>query len=334
VAGQCLLLTRAATGEIRAYYNVCRHRGAELVREAGHYPFFRCPYHAWAYDLDGTCKGTPYFLESEFGAAERAVFDTSHAQEFDRADYPLLPVRTEVWGCFVFVNLDPDAAPLATQLGDLPERSRNYPLAELHLQHTVDYSINANWKLIAENYMEYYHIPWVHPNLNRVSHVHNHFWYQGEGCYTGMTTQPLDDDPECTLGKELAAMPGLDDAERVSARWYWVFPNISVSLLPDHLAVMLLIPEGPDRTRERFDFFFHPSAFEDPEFPSRSQSTYRMWDHVNVEDIVIVEAVQRGLRNRAYPGGRMCFHFEQNVHRFQNQVIDRMTGRATPPRHE
>lgn len=321
---QSLLVTRGGDGTIRAFYNVCRHRGAELLREGGSYPFFRCPYHAWGYDLDGSLKGCPYFRDGEVDAETAALFDMTGVKAFDKAEYGLLPVAVATWGCFVFVNLDADAAPLAEQLGDVPERVRRYPLAELVLTHTVDYTIAANWKLVAENYMEYYHLPWVHPRLNRVSHIHNHEPFQGPGMYYGMTTAPLDQDEEVTLGRCLPPQPGLDAEERESARWLWLFPNLAVSLLPDHLATMLLTPDGPARTQEQFGFFFHPTARDLPEFAAGATATYRMWDEVNREDIAIVEAVQRGLANRAYTGGRMCFRFEATIHRFQNHVIDKM----------
>jgi choline monooxygenase len=328
VGDQSLLVTRSDAQTLRAFYNTCRHRGAQLLSSCGNHKYFRCPYHAWGYDLDGKLKGTPYFEPEEVSAAERAIYDSSGMKAFDRADYGLLPVRVETWGCFVFVNLDDRAAPLAEQLGDVPERVACYPLTDLVLTRTVDYSIGANWKLVAENYMEYYHLPWVHPTLNRVSHLNNHYPFQGEGWYYGMTTAPLDEDPEVSLDKGLPPMPGLEAEEQESARWLWLFPNIAISLLPYHLATMLLVPDGPGRTQERFDFFFHPDALDLPQFACVAEQVYDLWDLTNREDIAIVEAVQQGLANRAYRGGRMCYRFEESIHRFQNHVIDKMVAKA------
>ena len=324
VNGQSILVTRSAPDDIRAFYNVCRHRGAELLSGPGCHKFFRCPYHSWGYGLDGTLKGAPYFEAGEVCEEIRKIYDTSRAKEFDKADYGLLPVRVSTWGCLVFVNLDPRAASLDEQLGDLPARTRNYPLLELALMHSAEYRIEANWKLVAENYMEYYHLPTVHPGLNRVSHLKNHYPFQGPGMYYGMTTRPLDKDPHVPIDRALRHMPGLDDEEAESARWLWLFPNVSVSLLPDYMIVMLLAPDGPGRTLERYDYFFHARTMETPDFDAQAEAVYRFWHDVNTEDIVIVEAVQRGLGNRAYRGGRMCFRFEENIHRFQNHVIDAM----------
>lgn len=327
IGDQSLIVTRSGPDSLHAFYNVCRHRGAQILSADGNYKFLRCPYHAWGYDLNGRLKGTPYFQEGEVTPQEREIYDSSGMKAFDKAEYSLLPVSVAVWGNFVFVNLDPNCRPLQAQLGDVPERTANYPLTDLVLTKTVDYRIEANWKLVAENYMEYYHLPWVHPTLNRVSHLNNHLPWQGEGMYYGMTTFPLDEDPEVSLDKGLPPMPGLDGDEERAARWLWLFPNVAVSLLPYHLAVMLLTPDGPGRTREKFDFFFHPNALLSPDFEAEAQKVYDLWHLTNMEDIGIVEAVQRGVTNRAYRGGRMCYRFENTVHRFQNHVIDKMIGR-------
>jgi len=324
VNDQALIVTRSNSGTIRAFHNVCRHRGAKLLTECGSYSFFRCPYHAWGYDLDGKLKGAPYFPDEEGNPAENEFYGQNGVEAFDKANYGLLPVRLSVWGCFIFVNLDSNCQPLESQLGDMPEFIKNYPLSDLVMTHSVKYQIEANWKLVAENYMEYYHLPWVHPSLNRVSHHHNHHRFQGKGMYYGMTTFPLDKDPDVPVESELPPFPDLDEQERQSARWLWVFPNVAISLLPYYMTVMLLTPDGYKRTQESFDFFFYPSALKEPNFSPESQAVYQFWDTVNIEDIAIVERVQEGISNKAYQGGRMSFRFEDSIHRFQNHVIDKM----------
>lgn len=325
IHNQSFIITRSAPGKLHAFHNVCRHRGTELLNGPGCHEFFHCPYHAWGYALDGTLLGAPYFKDDGAVTAEiKKIYDTSGAQFFDKADYPLLPVRVDTWGCLVFINVDLDCKPLAEQLGDAPERLKNYRFNELVLAHTAHYEINANWKLVAENYMEYYHLPTVHPGLNLASHLRNHFPFQGPGMYYGMTTRPLDKNPDVPIGRELKHMPGLDAEETQSARWLWMFPNVSVSMLPEYMIVMLIMPDGAGRTIERYDYFFHPETMAQEHFQGGADAVYTFWHQVNVEDIGIVEAVQRGLTNKSYAGGRMCFRFEENIHRFQNHVIDKM----------
>jgi len=179
VGDQPIFVVRDRQGSLRAFYNVCRHRGSQLVEGDGKHELIRCPYHAWGYSLEGKLLGTPYFKGLDVPEAERRFYDISEVKEFRKEDYGLLPVPVDSWGCFVFVNLDPQARPLAEWLGDLPQRYGGYPLSALRLIKRKRFDIKANWKLIAENFMEYYHLPWVHPELTTVSGVNEHHRQQG-----------------------------------------------------------------------------------------------------------------------------------------------------------
>lgn len=330
VAGQPLFVTRDKGGQVRAFYNVCRHRGSLLVTDACHQDVIRCPYHHWGYALDGRLLGTPYFKGFDIPAEQQALFDTSSARGFCKEDYPLLPVAVETWGCFVFVNLAPQPSPLKEWLGDLPHRLVRHPLHELQLVRRLPFRINCNWKLIAENFMEYYHLPWVHPELCNVSGFKDHYRYQGPGMYTGMATAPLSLSPG-TVSFELPVMPGLRGLEAESAFWILLFPNLALFLLPNHLFTLLYHPDGVGHTLESADMLVHPNALTEPNADRKIDAILDFWALVNRQDILAVERVQQGLQARAYPGGRMCYRFEEPVHRFQNMVIDRMTGTGRVP---
>ena len=286
---------------------------------------FRCPYHSWGYDLKGNCIGTPLFEGSDIPEDFQGIFDMSEVKAFDRADYGLFKVRVASWGFFIFVNLDAEALPLNAYLGDLPERLENYRLKDWQVVRTKDYKINANWKLIAENFMEFYHLPWVHPDLAKVSKIEDHYRYQGTGMYTGMTTTPISDNSGSGGWKGLPPAPGLSDQEQVSGRFISLFPNICLSVLPNHCFVMMFEPQAAGFTLEKCVLLCHPDSLE-KDVEGELEQLLKFWDLVNVEDIEIVEAVQEGLRAKPYLGGRMCFKFEEPVWRFQNMVIDRMVG--------
>lgn len=330
IAGQSLLIARGRDCKLRAFYNVCRHRGSQLVCEDGNYDVIRCPYHAWGYALDGRLLGTPYFKGLDVPPEQQAQFDMSEARGFDKDDYPLLPVAADSWGSFVFVNLSPNPTPLLEWLGDLPRRLARYPLADLKLVRRQRLEIKCNWKLIAENFMEYYHLPWVHPELCNVSGFNDHYRVQGPGMYTGMCTFPLSQDDE-TVRLDLPVMPGLNEKERLTAYWFMIFPNVALFLLPNHLFTLLFKPDGTNRSVETADLLVHPDALADPAANARIDAAFRFWTMVNDQDIVAVERVQVGLESKAYPGGRMCYRFEEPVHRFQNMVIDRMVGKEGVP---
>jgi choline monooxygenase len=331
VAGRSLFVVRTRAGELRAFYNVCRHRGTRLLAqgECRVKRFIRCPYHSWAYDLDGACIGTPLFEGSEIPDDQREVFDMNGARAFDRADYGLLRVAAESWGPLVFVNLDGEAGPLAEQLGDLPARTAGYRLDGWEIARVADYDVAANYKLAGENFMEYYHLPWVHPGLVKVSPIEAHHRWQGPGMYTGMCTNPIAADTEDGGWQSgVPAIEGLTESDATSARFVWLFPNVALNVLPNHLFVILARPLAPGATRERTYLLTHPetAATEDG-----IDQLAHFWDTVNREDIEIIERVQLGIETTPFPGGRLCYRFEEPLNRFHNMVADRMVGRHRIP---
>jgi phenylpropionate dioxygenase-like ring-hydroxylating dioxygenase large terminal subunit len=331
VGGRSVFVVRKPDGTLRAFYNVCRHRGTRLLApgECRVQRFIRCPYHSWAYDHDGRCVGTPLFTGSDIPPDQRAAFDMDDVAAFDRADYGLLPVAADEWGPLLFVNLEPNPAPLAEHLGDLPARTAGYRLDEWELTRTAHYEIAANYKLVAENFMEYYHLPWVHPGLVKVSPIEAHHRWQGAGMYVGFCTSPIAPDTDDGGWQSgLAPIGGLSDDDAVSARFVWLFPNVALNILPNHLFVIHTRPVAPGLTQETTYLLTHPECAGTEE---AVEGLVRFWDEVNREDIGIVERVQAGLASTPFPGGRLCYRFEESLHRFQNMVADRMVGRSRIP---
>lgn len=329
VAGRSLIITRNDDGELRGFHNVCRHRGTKLlegVAAVGRSKRIRCPYHSWTYDLDGQCLGTPLFEGSDIPEDQQGVFDMSDVKDFDKADYGLHPVRVEAWGFLVFVHLDPQAAPLAEQLGDLPERFADYRLEEWQVARRARYDIDANYKLLGENFMEYYHLPWVHPELIQVSPLEDHYRWQGPGMYTGMCTTPIAANSAAGGWQGLPPMPGLNEDDAVSGRFVWLFPSTAIVVLPNHAFVLLARPHRADFTVEGAVILTHPDSADGPEAEQELDRLLEFWDLVNQQDIEIVQRVQQGVSNPAYQGGRMCYRFEEPLQRFQNMIIDRMVG--------
>ena len=321
VGRRSIIITRGNDGQLRGFYNSCRHRGTELADSdcdiAG---TIRCPYHRWGYGLDGALKATPFF-------------DEVPRDGFDPADHGLLPVRVDTWGVLLFACLDPTTPPLLDWLGDLPQRMAGYGFEDwrIHDEATVD--IAANWKLITENFQEYYHLTWVHPELAKVSRVNDHYRYQGPGMYCGQTTTPISgDDRDDWL--VLPPADGLDESDLCSGRFVAVFPNVLLSVLPNHVFVMRLDPAEPGQTTETCTFLLPPSAgaIDDEDFAS----TRSFWLDVNGEDIDIVQRGQRGISLGGAPAGPLTPRFEEPLHRFHNMVADCMTldslSDLVPPR--
>jgi Rieske 2Fe-2S family protein len=294
--GESVLLVRNREGLLRAFYNVCRHRGARLCRDAtpsaplgGGIAGGRitCPYHQWTYDLDGRLLAAPHL---------------SGEPQFDKAHFSLYPVGLECWGGFVFLNLTPaGATPLAAQIGTAAERIARYPLAELRIGHTIRYDVAANWKVICENYNECYHCGGVHPELCAVVPAFRERggagldWLRGiphrQGAYTFTHSGTTRRRP----------FPTLNEDERVRHKGELIYPNLFLSLACDHAAVFILEPRAPARTEITCHFLFESAEIGKSDFDPSDATSF--WDLVNRQDWAICEAVQQGLSSRVHAHG-------------------------------
>ena len=311
VGRRSILISRDNEGVLRGFYNTCRHRGTELAEAdcdvAG---TIRCPYHRWSYGLDGVLKATPRF-------------DDVPRQDFNRSDFSLLGVRVDTWGPLLFACLDAETPPLAEWLGDLPERMAGYGFESWRIQEEATVEIAANWKLISENFQEYYHLTWVHPELAKISRVKDHYRYQGPGMYCGQTTTPVTG----TAGDAWLVLPvaeGLDESDATSGRHLAVYPNVIFSVLPNHVFVMRLEPIAPGLTRETCTFLLPAST--PPVTADDMAATRDFWIDINNEDIDICQRGQRGLTYGHIEPGPLAPRFEQPLHRFHNMLADCLTA--------
>jgi phenylpropionate dioxygenase-like ring-hydroxylating dioxygenase large terminal subunit len=304
IAGESVLLVRNREGALSAHYNVCRHRGSQLVstvatdtegRPVGRTGTFgsgiRCPYHAWTYNLDGTLRTAP-FLEEGDG--------------FCREDLPLHEVGVDTWGGFVFLNLTPALAraegrTLLAQLGGGPERVSRYPLAELRIARRIGYEVRANWKVVVENYNECYHCGPVHPELCRIVPAFRQKggseldWDRGvphrEGAWTFTMSGTTNRQP----------FAGLTEDERTRHKGELLYPNFMLSLSAEHAAAFTLWPAGPDRSIVLCDFLFHPGEMARAGFDP--MDAIELWEVTNRQDWTICASVQRGMGSRVFERG-------------------------------
>ncbi|ETW04172.1 hypothetical protein, variant [Aphanomyces invadans] len=302
-AGQPVLVTRGKDNVIRGFYNVCRHRGAQLVTKNGRFPVISCPYHRWGYALDGRLIATPMFKgdgvsdnllppdEHKPSDAVKEAFSTECVKNFNKKDYGLLPVRIDTFGPFVYANVSGDAPPLRTYLGDVTQSLHEYPFDELVSFKSTTVSVKCNWKLLAENFMEYYHLPAVHPQLCDVSGVDDHHRAQGTGSYIGFVTSPLTNGGTPLDLNLLPPMPGLTGANKVTAWFHHYFPNAFYFLLPHGLFTVILEPTSTDcaMRSHNMDAYGRPDddgrarrAVCAPECVRRARSQGKAGQHVGV----------------------------------------------------
>jgi len=308
VAGESVLLVRTREGRIAGHHNVCRHRGSRLAAECSSGRFaggIRCPYHSWTYTLDGALRTAP-FLDPSLRSGQDASPPPPGGVTPSMDELSLHPVGVDTWGGFVFVQLEPAEAlaggrTLSAQLGGAAERVRRYPLAELRAARGISYEIQANWKVMLENYNECYHCGPVHPELCRLVPAFKQRggadldWERGiphrDGAWTFTATGTSDRAP----------FPGLDQDERTRHKGELIYPNLMLSLSAEHVAAFYLQPHGPGRTTIRCEFLFHPEEMAEPGFdPS---DAVEFWDLVNRQDWTICESVQRGMGSRKFVTG-------------------------------
>jgi Rieske 2Fe-2S family protein len=300
VLGESIVVLRGRDDALRAFYNVCRHRGSRLLRtpplpdpaapgatNSGRIPAgVVCPYHAWTYNLDGTLRAAPFVR-----------FDATCPKE----QFSLVPVQLDTWGGFVFVNLaEIPATPLGEQLDGPVRRLVRYPLADLRRGAQIVYDVKANWKIIMENYNECYHCGPVHPELCRLvpsfaGGGDDLDWEAGiphrEDAWTFTTTGTT----------SRAPLPGLDAEERTRHKGDLVYPNLMVSASADHVAAFVLLPHAPNRTTVECSLLFAKDAAEAADFDPSDAGD--LWDLVNRQDWAICESVQRGMSSRSYRHG-------------------------------
>jgi Rieske 2Fe-2S family protein len=311
VTGDSVLLLRGADGVLRAFYNVCRHRGSRLVLEACGQGATRllCPYHAWSYQIDGSLGGAPQMPAS-----------------FRREDHGLLPVRMEIFHGFVFVNLDADAPPLAVQFAQLPNLDR-YRMGELVRGPRFEYDVAANWKLICENYSECYHCPSAHPQLARLTELigRSERAIEAGDCFNGGPMR-LRDGIETMSGSgrsPLTGIAGLSDAEARLVNYYVIYPTLLLSPHPDYVMVHLLWPLAPDRTRVVCDFLV--GAADAARSADELADVTTFWDVTNRQDWQLCERVQAAAGSRGFlPGPYQTS--EDCVHTFDRWYADRMAN--------
>jgi nitrite reductase/ring-hydroxylating ferredoxin subunit len=280
-----VVVVRDRDGELRAFLNVCRHRGAEIAAGEGRRETLQCPYHAWTYGLDGQLRAAP-----------RA----DHEPGFDASGLSLVAVRLETWGPFLFVCADPATPPLDEALGGL---ALGVDPDTLVFRERVEYSLAANWKIAVENYLECYHCPVAHPGFSRLVDVDpDSYVLAGDGPVWSQHGRARNGDGGC--------------------EFHLVWPALKLNVYPGlaNLSIGPIWPESPERTVGFLDYFFGPGVDE-----ATARELIAFDDQVGREDTALVESVQRGVRSGLVEGGRLLPDSERLIAGFQRKVTEALT---------
>lgn len=298
VAGQPLLLVRNSSGQINAFHNVCRHRCLKLVDEPGNVGrVLRCPYHSWTYSLDGELKLTPYF-------GGREPRDTP--EDFDRKSRGLVPVRFALWHDWIFVNLSGAAPEFDAFVAPLAGWLEGIDFHRLEHLVTIDLGeVRANWKLLMENFIEPYHVQFVHSSTTDQP-LGDHYTINEAGCLGSAVNVS-------TAAKR-------DGTLAVSSRYLTLFPNFVLGrYFPDQIGVHLNMPAAADRTFQRRAIYVTSA---DMASAARAEQLAKLWFDVHKEDHAVCERLQAGRASDiAFDGGVLSPVWEDSVKGFQSLVL-------------
>lgn len=300
VAGEPIVVVRGGDGELRAFFNVCRHHAAIVMTEPeGRAQRLRCPYHGWTYSLEGELRGTP-----EFEGVCR----------FERAANGLVPARLEVWEGVVFVAVDDSAPRLAEALGDFAGRMAGLDLSALRWAERRVYEVGCNWKVYVDNYLDGgYHVPHAHKGLHSVLDYGAYaIETSGRACLQSSPIDSADGEPDAVVARRGSR-----------ANYLWVYPGFMLNSYEGYMDTNQVVPLGPDRTRVIFDFYFSDVSASSEEERRRSIAVA---ERIQDEDKTICESVQRGLRSRSYEAGRLSVRREAGEHLFHRLLAADLRG--------
>jgi glycine betaine catabolism A len=301
-----VLLVRDEVGDLRGFYNVCRHRGHELLQagECARRTTIQCPYHAWIYNLDGSLKGAPRFGD---------------APGFERRLHSLIPTRIAEWNGWIFVNASGDAPDFMQHSGDLDRLLSAYECDRLVVGARHDYVVEANWKVITENYHECYHCSNIHPELCKVTPPDSGTDDEPDGAWVGGSMVLRTHAQTMSLTGESFAPPlrGLDQDQRRQVLYYSLWPNLLISSHPDYVMTHRLEPLSADRTRVECEWLWPPEVLARDDFDGTYATEF--WDITNHQDWRACESVQRGMSSRGFRPGPLSYQ-EGTAHKFISMV--------------
>ncbi|TQV72429.1 aromatic ring-hydroxylating dioxygenase subunit alpha [Aliikangiella marina] len=286
-----VVVVRNSSNELKAFHNVCRHRAGPVAIKNANDKVLRCKYHGWTYTLDGELRSAP---------------EMNSTPHFDVCQYHLPQAKIETWQGFVFVCINESPPALDDLLEGIQQTILPIDLSTFSFSHRDEYLIDCNWKVYMDNYLEGYHLPHVHPGLNKLLDYRSydtilHRWHSYQ-------YSPLDN-------------PETDDSNFYGdgqAHYYCVFPNLMLNILPGRLQTNIIIPDGVEKTKIYFDYYYDNMGAKETE--SLIAKDREFSDEIQEEDIMICEQVQKGLNSGSYQAGRLCMKRESGVLHFQDLI--------------
>ncbi len=316
--GQPLVMVRGHDGVLRVFQNVCRHRGMILIEKPGKIQrAIRCPYHSWCYELDGRLRTTPHV-----GGP-----GTNRHDDIKREELGLIEVRSHQWLGVVFVNVDGQAPAFEDAAADVLTRWAEFghPLHHGGEESSFKIEVQSNWKLAVENYCESYHLPWIHPGLNSYSRLEDHYHIEQPGRFSGQGTtvyrpMPFED------GSGFPEFPGLSEQWNQGAEYIALYPNVLLGVHKDHTFAIVIEPVNHEKIIEHVAIFYTKAEVTGDGWREMREKNAAMWKEIFVEDIFVVEGMQKGRHASGFDGGKFSPVMDNPTHCFHHWVATQMQG--------
>ena len=309
--GMPLLVVRDNDKKVRVYQNTCRHRGMVLISEKRNIRgTIRCPYHSWCYGLDGQLRSTPHVG----GPGQNTHPDIK------RNELGLVEIRSHVFMDVVFVNISNNAASFEEVHSDIINQWQEFDKPLYHNEDSsFELTVKSNWKLAVENYCESYHLPWVHPGLNLVSrledhyHIENTLKYSGQGSYVYSQLKGKDNEVFPDFG-------GLEKKWNTASEYISLYPNVLLGVHRDHTYAIILEPKSTNKTREHVAIYYASAEATKARFKDLRIKNKFFWEDVFKEDIFVVEGMQEGRNGKFFDGGKFSPVMDGPTHLFHEWV--------------
>ena len=321
--GVPLLILRDKSDQIKVFHNVCSHRGFKLIQEPCKLKnMIRCPYHSWSYDLSGKLIATPHV----------GGMNKHEAKGFEKSKSNLKEVRSFVWMDLIFVNLNNNAKSFEERIKPLEERWSKFISKEDQklIRHAKDFGyfnmeVNSNWKLAIENFCESYHLPWIHPELNRVSNIEDHYHIEDlEETFSGQGSNKYAQ--QFDGNRKFSTFPNWPKDLYQNSEYVSLFPNVMIGIHVDHFYAFWLEPLSNNKTREHFEMYYvGEDSAESDDLKDMRKKNFKFWQEVMNEDVGAIEGMYQGRNSPAYNGGNFSPVMDTPTLMFHKWVANNLT---------
>ena len=318
-----ILIVRNKENEVKVFHNVCSHRGFKLVdQECKLKNVIRCPYHSWSYDFNGKLTVTPHIG----GLGKHEV------EGFDKNKSNLKEIKSNIWMDLIFININSNAKPFEDFIKPLEDRWSKFisKKDQKLIRHSTDngyfnMTVNSNWKFAIENYCESYHLPWIHPELNKVSNISDHYHIEDENLnFSGQGSNKYSQQFDGNV--KFKCFPNWPTELSEKSEYVSLYPNVMLGIHIDHFYAFWLEPISNNQTKEHFELYYvgDESASSD-EFKDIREKNFAFWQEVMNEDVTAIEGMQNGRNSPAYNGGNFSPVMDTPTLMFHKWVATNLT---------